>query len=58
MKALLGVAGLLGLIALAFGDKAASHVAKAITLALALAVIALIADVATHGMLSNGLRRY
>ena len=53
MKAILGVAGLLGLIALAFGEAAAAMVARIfIYAALALAGLILL-DIVSHGALSN-----
>ena len=55
MKALLGVAGLLGLIALAFGDQAASHAAKAILGVILLGVILLAFDILTGGVISQHL---
>jgi hypothetical protein len=53
LKAILGVAGLLGLITLAFGERAAQRAAQAILLAMLAVVLFFAIDIATHGMLSS-----
>jgi hypothetical protein len=51
MHSILTVAGLLALIGLAFGERAASHVAKVICIAPLVLVIYVTIDKLTHGRL-------
>jgi hypothetical protein len=52
---LIGVAGLLGLVALAFGDRAAVMVARSIILLALAAVVLLAVDIMLRGALSRNL---
>lgn len=55
MHTILSVAGLLALIAMAFGEAAAARVAQAIIIAVMFLLACLIFDIATHGGISSHL---
>lgn len=55
MHGLIGLAGLLGLIALAFGERAAVRVAQAVILAAVLLILLVAIDIISHGALSDHL---
>lgn len=58
MKALLGVAGLLGLIALAFGEAAAATLARFLVYLALIAAGLLAADIMTRGAISRWIVGY
>lgn len=55
MHSLLGLAGVLGLVAFAFGEGAAVRLAQAIIVVVLLLVVAVVADKSTQGAISDYL---
>ena len=55
MHSLLGLAGLLGLVAFAFGEGAAVRLAQTLIVGVLLLVVAVIADKSTQGAISDYL---